>query len=61
MNKPKSSAPASAKPLPLDPQVGGRFERLPDGSLRSLDTPPEGAHEPEQPQLTPPVSPAESE
>lgn len=32
----QTSAPAAAQP---DPQVGGRFERLPDGSLRPLDEP----------------------
>jgi hypothetical protein len=31
---------AAAAPVPADPQVGGRFERLPDGSLRPLDESP---------------------
>lgn len=34
-----TAAPGPA-PAPADPQVGGRFERLPDGSLRPLDESP---------------------
>ena len=34
--KSKTTAPAPAPAVPQDPQVGGRFERLPDGSLRPL-------------------------
>lgn len=34
--KTTAPAPAPAPAAPQDPQVGGRFERLPDGSLRPL-------------------------
>ncbi len=34
--KDKTTAPAPAPAVPQDPQVGGRFLRLPDGSLQPL-------------------------
>lgn len=36
--KPQPAVPSPAA-APSNPQVGGRFERLPDGSLRPLDEP----------------------
>ena len=36
-----ATGPETGSARPQDPEVGGRFERLPDGSLRPLDAPPE--------------------
>lgn len=43
MSKPKPTPDAAQTPAPAaplaDPQVGGRFLRLPDGSLQPIDEP----------------------
>lgn len=39
--KPARTAPAPAAPqAPQDPREGGRYQRLPDGSLRRIDPTP---------------------
>jgi hypothetical protein len=44
--KTTAPAPAPAPAAPQDPQTGGRFERLPDGSLRPLPDHPDHADAP---------------
>ena len=61
MNKFKPPIGGVTKLQPPDPQVGGRFERLPDESLRSLDTRPAFKQSDAPAPSTPPVTTQESE